>query len=77
MASTAFACVTFMAEMKAEASEGGTTRQGEWSGQMVPLGAPYHAPIGEAANFCVGAPQLAKSGSLAPGMLAPFRFLSI
>ena len=42
---------------------------GEWTGKIVPLGAPYFAPAGEAANFCIGA-----GGK---GLLAPFRLLSI
>lgn len=51
---------------------------GAWTGQIVPLGEPYYAPLGEASNFCVGAPQLPSTGSGGPpGLLAPFRLLAI
>jgi len=49
---------------------------GAWTGTIVTAGTPAPLGLGDAHNFCVGAPTLEVPGG-DPGMLAPFRLLPV
>lgn len=54
--------------------------KGSWTGTITTAGSPVYHGVGDAGNFCIGAPTIVPDPSWSggpPGMLAPYRLLSV